>query len=70
MLHNYSPDFFDERRVDGISDGSNSVHPAGNPMKPSHHRGFSKPPRVHGSVFPIVMLSRFSRNPGVHESDL
>ena len=51
-LHNCPPEFFDDLRHNGISEGSNSVHPAGNPMSHSTNSGFNWPPAASDSSSP------------------
>lgn len=43
------PDDFRDLRHDGVAEGSNAVHSAGNPMNHSHHVGFSPPMRRSSS---------------------
>lgn len=38
------------RRYDRVAEGMLSVHPAGNPMNHSSHRGLNCPPMMPGSV--------------------
>jgi hypothetical protein len=41
-------------RDDGVAEGSQTVHPSGNPMSHSTHVGFSEPPSIHATSLNVV----------------
>ena len=48
-------DQFDNLRDDCVSEGSQSVHPIGNPISHSTHVGFSFPPIIHATSERVVL---------------